>query len=212
MGMPGPRWRTAEAPPRELSRTLQARGTVMSARDRLRKFFEENVGKVVHTSELREVSRIVDHQRRIRELRNIEGMDILTHNDSAELKPGEYKLASLKRTPRFTGGIGGTQRARILQRNGMTCQICGAGAGEPDPLDPRKKVRLNVDHIVPLNEGGKNDDTNLRVTCSTCNLGRSNLFTPPEERSINLLANIRRAPKSVQRELYEFLKRKFEME
>ncbi|MFH1821638.1 MAG: HNH endonuclease signature motif containing protein [Methanobacteriota archaeon] len=137
-------------------------------------------------------------------------MQILTHNDRADLKPGQYVLISLERLPKIADGIPADQRARILQRNGFTCQACGVGAGEPDPLDPHRKARLNVDHIIPLSEGGTNEDSNLRVTCTACNLGRSNLFTPPSSRSVNILANIRRAPRSAQREVYEFLRRKFE--
>lgn len=182
----------------------------MGARDRLRQYFEANVGKILNTSQLRRVAGVSEYARRIRELRNEEGMDIVTHNDRADLKLGQYMLVSLQREPRFVRGISAGQRARILQRNGMTCQICGAGPGEPDPFDPHKRVRLNVDHIIPLSEGGSNDDSNLRVTCSACNLGRSNLFTPPDMRAVNLLANLRRAPRSVQLEVYEFLKRKFE--
>jgi hypothetical protein len=182
----------------------------MSGRDKLRSFFEQNLGTVLHTRALREVAGINDYQRRIRELRNEEGMDIISHNDDVSLKPGEYMLRSLKRIPRVGKGISGEQRARILQRNGFTCQTCGAGPEEPDPLDQRKSVRLHVDHIVPLSEGGTNDDSNLRVTCSACNQGRSNLFTPPDKRSINLLAVIRRAPRDVQIEVFHFLQRKFQ--
>lgn len=181
----------------------------MSARDKLREYFLANVGKVLKTSKLRRVAGISDYQRRIRELRNEEGLQILTHNDRADLHPGEYMLVSPKPKPRLAQGITADQRARILQRNGMTCQVCGAGAGEPDPFDPAKKVRLQVDHIIPLNEGGTSDDSNLRTTCSACNLGRSNLFTPPDKRSINLLAHIRRAPRQVQLEVFDFLRRKF---
>jgi len=119
-------------------------------------------------------------------------------------------LRSLKTKPSSARGVSADQRARILQRNGFTCQICGAGPGEPDPRDPLINVRLHVDHMIPLSEGGTNADSNLRVTCSACNQGRSNLFTPPDQRSINLLALIRRAPRIVQMEVFEFLKRKFE--
>ena len=182
----------------------------MGARDRLRKFFEDNVGKTLDMRQLSKVADIHEWARRIRELRLEEGMQILTHNDREDLKPGQYILITLKRLPKMASGIPADQRARILERNGMTCQICGVGPNEPNPYNPEKRVRLQVDHIIPLSEGGTNDDSNLRVTCSVCNLGRSNLFTPPDKRSINLLGHIRRAPKSVQLEVYEFLKRKFE--
>ena len=53
----------------------------MGARDRIRKFLEENVGKVVTTHQIGEVAGISDYQRRIRELRNDEGMQIKTFHD-----------------------------------------------------------------------------------------------------------------------------------
>ena len=180
-----------------------------SARAKLREYFLANVGRVIGTDELAKVAGIHDYQRRIRELRREEGLNILSHNDRADLKPGQYILESIEPLPTFGRGISYSQRARILARNGMTCQICGAGPGDQDPLDPTKKVRLHVDHIVPLSEGGTNDDSNLRVTCSACNEGRSNLEVPPDQRAINLLVLIRRAPRDVQLQVYRFLKKKF---
>jgi len=181
-----------------------------SARQKLRDYFKENVGKVLDTRDLREVAGISDYQRRIRELRREEGMDIWSHNDTEDLRPGQYLLKDLEPIPTFSKGISAAQRAKILARNGFTCQICGVGAGERDPVDPSRGVRLHVDHIVPLSEGGSNDDDNLRVTCSACNEGRSNLHVPVSQRAINLLQVIRRAPRDVQREVYGFLKRKFD--
>lgn len=181
-----------------------------SAREKIKEYFLYNIGKVVDTNELAEEAGIRDYQRRIRELRREEGLNILSHNDRADLKPGQYLLESQTPIPSFGRGISYSQRARILARNGFTCQICGVGPGDPDPFDPTKKVRLHVDHIIPLSEQGSNEDDNLRVTCSACNLGRSNLEIPINQRAINMLGLIRRAPKDVQLEVYEFLKKKFE--
>ena len=60
------------------------------------------------------------------------------------------------------------------------------------------------------NEGGTNEDSNLRLVCSSCNRGRSNLFIPPEQEAINVLTLIRRKPRDVQLAVLEFLKREFE--
>jgi hypothetical protein len=68
-----------------------------SGKDRLREYFENHVREVLETEELRDVARIVDYQRRIRELRRDEGMQILSHLDDASLRPGEYRLATLER-------------------------------------------------------------------------------------------------------------------
>jgi hypothetical protein len=176
----------------------------MGARDRLRRYFEEHLGKVVRKGELAKVAGIHEWARRVRELRDDEGMQIKSHNDRADLKPGEYVLEDLKRVPRVGRGIDGRLRTRILERNGFTCQICGAAANDPDPLDARRKVRLQVDHIDP---NGPADETNLRTLCSACNEGRSNLTLPRS--SINLLAAVRKASQEDQRRALEWLQRKF---
>jgi len=84
--------------------------------------------------------------------------------------------------------------------------------GDPDALNPKRGVRLQVDHIKPITEGGSNEESNLRVVCSACNKGRSNLFLPPDQQTINVLKIIRRQPRNVQEEVFQFLKRKFEAE
>lgn len=178
------------------------------ARTKLRVFFKQNVGRVVGAKELQKIARISEWARRIRELRDQEGMDIQTHNDRSDLKPGQYVLMSLKPRTSFGRGIAADQRTRILIRNGMTCQICGVGAGEPYPDDSSKKARLHVDHVTPLSQGGTNDDANLRTTCSRCNEGRSNLFRPSGE-ILHLRGLVRRAPREVQLDLLKFLQGKF---
>lgn len=77
----------------------------MGSRGLLRMHFLNNIGKVMHSDELREVAGIREWARRVRELRNEEGYPILTHNDRSDLKPGEYLLESPKPQP---GAIGGT--------------------------------------------------------------------------------------------------------
>lgn len=179
----------------------------MSARDKIRKFFEDNVGKVVTTQQISSVAGIHDYQRRIRELRNDEGLQILSYRDRQDLSPNEYILASLKRQPRFSHKIDKAQRARILERNGLTCGMCGATAGEPDPYNPNRKITLQVDHINP---DGPTDDDNLRTLCHNCNEGRNNLVVPTTPNTLAVLRNIRRLARDDQRRLYAELKKKFE--
>ena len=178
----------------------------MSARDRIRSFLEANVGVVVTTQQIRKVARISDYQRRIRELRNEEGMQIKSHIDRHDLKPGEYILESSERFPAVGRGMSPQLRTEILERNGFTCQLCGAGPGDPDPSDPNRKVTLHIDHIIPISQGGENERDNLRVLCSACNQGRSNIQAPTET-ARNILARTRRLSRAVQREIYEALKR-----
>jgi len=54
-------------------------------------------------------------------------------------------------------------RSRVLKRDKLTCQNCGAQA------NAAPCVGLDVDHIVPLCEGGKLcDPANLRTLCKAC--------------------------------------------
>ncbi len=175
-----------------------------SARDRLRRFFEQNVGRIVDKEQLAEIAGIHEWARRVRELRDDEGMQILSHNDRPDLRPGEYVLASLQRTARASHRIAAQLRARILERDGFTCQICGRGPGDVDPIDPTRRVRLHIDHVDPT---GPSTENNLRTLCSACNEGRSNLSLPPS--SLNLLGVVRRAGRADQVRVYEWLRTKY---
>ncbi|MBN8683210.1 MAG: HNH endonuclease [Chitinophagales bacterium] len=180
----------------------------MSAREKLRRFFEENVGKKLTTNQLSEVAQIRDYQRRIRELRTEYGMKIKSHVDRADLKPGEYILESLDLDPAISRNISNQLRTQILERNGFTCQLCGASAHDWDDINPSKKVRLLIDHIVPVSQGGENTPENLRVLCGNCNHGRSNIQTLGET-ALNVLARLRKSSREVRREVYEALKKEF---
>lgn len=148
--------------------------------------------------------------RRVRELREDEHWPILTHNDSAGLKPGQYLLRSFppaKPAVSFAKRISAKLRAEVLDRNGFTCQMCGLTPGEIDPATGRK-VRLHIGHIVDKTLGGKEELHNLRALCSTCNQGAKNI-THEKPSSIWLLSQIRRAGLDQQRAAYNWLRKKF---
>lgn len=178
------------------------------SRAKLRQFFLENLGKVLDSDTLRAVAGSSEWARRIRELRNEEGMNIVTHNDRSELKPGQYLLLDLKPMPAFERGISKETRAFVLDRNGFTCQMCGAAAGEPHPYDTGRKTRLQIGHIIDKSMGGTDDPGNLRAICSVCNEGASNL-TLNRPDAIKLLAQVRRAPAKDQLDVLRWLITKF---
>lgn len=67
-------------------------------------------------------------------------------------------------------------------------------------------MRLHIDHIRPLSQGGTDDKDNLRVTCSACNQGRSNIETP-NETVLNVIARVRILSRADRLKVYELLKR-----
>lgn len=175
---------------------------------KLREFFAENVGIVFDSTALGKVAGTSEWGRRVRELRNEEGMNIVTHNDRSELKPGQYMLVNLKPLPAFERGISKETRAFVLDRNGFTCHMCGAAAGEPHPYDANRKTRLHLGHVIDKSMGGTDDASNLRAICSVCNEGASNL-TLNRPQAIKLIAQIRRAPTSDQLDVLKWVIQKF---
>ncbi|HEY8690802.1 MAG TPA: HNH endonuclease [Chitinophagaceae bacterium] len=178
------------------------------SRAKLRDYFLEHLGTVLNSDTLRDVAGTSEWGRRVRELRNEEGMNIVTHNDRSDLKPGEYLLIDIKPLPSFERGISKETRAFVLDRNGFTCQMCGAAAGEPHPYDQGRKTRLHIGHIIDKSMGGTDEPSNLRAICSVCNEGASNL-TLNRPQAIKLLAQIRRAPTPDQLDILKWIIQKF---
>lgn len=178
------------------------------SRAKLRAHFLANIGKIMNSDELREVAGTSEWARRVRELRNEEGYQILTHHDRSNLKIGEYLLETDKPQPAFSRDISKETRAYVLDRNGFTCQMCGAVAGEPHPYDPTQKTRLHIGHIIDKTMGGTDEPANLRAICSVCNEGASNITLPRPDLQ-KLLIQVRRATNGDQLELLKWLLQKF---
>ncbi len=64
-------------------------------------FFLENKGRIIEGEEIRQVANVSEWARRVRELRDEDGYQILTHRDRSHLKPGQYLLETDKRRPVF---------------------------------------------------------------------------------------------------------------
>jgi len=60
--------------------------------------------------------------------------------------------------------VGEKLRYQVLARDNFRCKSCGRGADDG--------VKLNVDHIIPVDWGGTNDIDNLMVLCDECNRGK----------------------------------------
>lgn len=180
------------------------------SKERIREFLLANIGCVVTSVQLRDAAgvSVSEWARRVRELRDEEGWPILTHHDSSDLKPGQYILSGEpSRKVKFSRGISARLRAEVLDRNGFTCQMCGLSPGDLDPSTGRK-VRLHMGHIKDKSLGGKDELSNLRALCSTCNQGAKNV-TGEKPSGIWLLSQVRRAGQDEQRAVFEWLLKKF---
>lgn len=64
-----------------------------------------------------------------------------------------------------------TQRKAVLERDDCTCQICGISRKYLDDMAPGlgEYLRLEIDHIVPIAQGGTSDISNLQCLCWRCN-------------------------------------------
>jgi hypothetical protein len=97
------------------------------SKEKIRKFLLANIGRVIESHEIQEAANgAVQYSRRLRELRDEEGWPILSHNDSSELRPGQYLLRQKPvhtERPQFTRSISARLLADGLDRNGFTCQM-----------------------------------------------------------------------------------------
>lgn len=64
-----------------------------------------------------------------------------------------------------------TQRKTVLERDGYKCRICGISKQYLDGKVPGlgEYLRLEIDHIVPIAQGGTSDESNLQCLCWRCN-------------------------------------------
>lgn len=59
-----------------------------------------------------------------------------------------------------SGYVSGTIKYGVLKRAGFHCELCGIRADEK---------ALEVDHIIPRNRGGSDDESNFQALCYSCN-------------------------------------------
>lgn len=72
-------------------------------------------------------------------------------------------------------------RERVLLRDQFTCQECRRDFGLPG-IPVREAMRclngaLHIDHIVPVGQGGRATEENLRVLCASCNRSRPRVIS-----------------------------------
>ena len=65
-------------------------------------------------------------------------------------------------------------RQEIIDRDKSICYLCGKTCQHDE---------IHLDHVIPLSRGGLHTKKNLKVSCSTCNLGKGSM-TEAEYRNV----------------------------
>ncbi|MFE3940599.1 HNH endonuclease [Streptomyces sp. NPDC059118] len=130
---------------------------------------------------------VAQADRRMRDLRPM-GWKIDNYKVNSDLKPDEYLLVEIgtridqgEPVPKTVRkNITGPKRRRIMERDGHACQVCGVHAGAEYWDEAGRNAVLSIGHIIPVSDGGNNDDENLRAECQRCNdESRNNTKRPP---------------------------------
>lgn len=122
-------------------------------------YLKQHLNQWVHNQELRKASGLNDTPRVIRTLKQ-EGWEIKVRGD------GYNRLTSLRRgKPKgIRKAISRRVRFEVFHRDGFRCRACGRG--------PEDGVKLEPDHIIPVDWGGKTELKNLQTLCEECNAGK----------------------------------------
>lgn len=80
--------------------------------------------------------------------------------------PAEVHLARMRLLPKGSRSVG-RKRSGLLLRDGHGCYLCGKVL----PLD-----EYEVEHIIPVSQGGTDESRNLALACQNCNRVKSGNF------------------------------------
>ena len=134
----------------------------VGAKTKLLKYMKEHVGEWVSRDDLKEVvNNVGGWERSLRSLRD-DGYEV-EYNPSNKSYIFPYK--DPVNEPKDSRYINKKLRAMILTRDNSTCQMCGKTVKDDG-------VKLVIDHVIPLNWGGKTELDNLQALCESCNEGK----------------------------------------
>lgn len=135
----------------------------MSARVDLYEYISKGGIKKYSTEELRKVGKISDWARSLRQLKQDGIIDYNRVSGFYDItKISDYVASTVR------DGLNSKDKYRIRNRDGHRCQSCGKGV--------KDGVKLHVDHKIPVDWGGGNDDANLWTLCDECNLAKKSFF------------------------------------
>lgn len=133
---------------------------------RMLEYFKLNVGRAVTGEELMYVAgNYRNWQRRVRDLRTIDGWRIFTKmSGEFDLPPGSYMLGDLNQSEKHDRNIPDSVRVEVLIRDGSACRKCGWTPANRTEGDPRKFLELH--HLKHHAKGGENVKNNLVTLCN----------------------------------------------
>jgi 5-methylcytosine-specific restriction protein A len=80
-------------------------------------------------------------------------------NKITRWQPNRPKRISTREQRHYLTPEWRARRARILIRDANVCTVCGLVVSGAE---------ANVDHIIPLDDGGGDNDANLQTLCRSC--------------------------------------------
>lgn len=165
-------------------------------------WFKENLGKPVTSEQLAVIpgkdGKPISHNiRRIFELRDEQGYEIVNHSDNdrtgLKLKVDEWVLLAPEPSEQRVRSRGVNKRLmfEVFERDGYTCRICGRTKTDDDIFAPGRKIRLHVGHIKAhkrqngrdiydvegidnLKEAHTLTEDDFITMCNVCNEGAKN--------------------------------------
>lgn len=135
----------------------------MGARSNLYEYISKEGIRLYTMEELRAIGRISEWARVLRQLKQDKVIEYVSDPQGYRIKKiNAFKSKSVR------AGLTSKDKYRIRNRDGHRCQSCGKGIED--------NVKLHVDHKIPIDWGGGNDDANLWTLCDDCNLAKKSFF------------------------------------
>lgn len=140
-------------------------GRKEGARPKLIRFIKENAGRIVGRRELEELCKDNGSEwaRSLRSLRD-DGYEFEYDKSNNTYF---FPYSEPTNEPKGSRYISNKLKALVLTRDNSTCQMCGRDVRND-------RIRVHIDHIVPLEWGGKTELDNLQCLCKDCNEGKKN--------------------------------------
>ncbi|WP_076416405.1 HNH endonuclease [Shewanella sp. UCD-KL12] len=135
----------------------------MSARERIYNHIFKNGLREYTLQEIENAGLVSDNTRVLRQLTQ-DNIIKYSYNN------GFYNVTEINNYTSKTSRSDLTDKIKyaISNRDGHRCQACGNGA--------KDNVKLHIDHKIPIDMGGTNNESNLWTLCAKCNQGKKSYF------------------------------------